>query len=156
MKLYLVRHAEAKSHAEDPDRDLTEAGIHEANRLVEFLYESKRVNPEVIFHSDKVRAAETALIFAQRFNPPRGVQNADHLTPGADPSIWEDKLNSMFDDIMLVSHLPFLSKLASLLITGDEATLIMNFDCVSILCLERRGYGQWMTDWMIRPDLLKL
>lgn len=55
---------------------------------------------------------------------------------------------------MIVAHLPFLSKLASLLLTGSESASTVAFKQGGIVCLERFEGQRWQVDWMIIPELL--
>ena len=52
-------------------------------------------------------------------------------------------LGSGTEDVMLVGHLPFMSRLASKLLTGDEAAGLFKFGPSSLLCLERTAEDGW-------------
>ena len=58
------------------------------------------------------------------------------------------------DDTMVVGHLPFMGKLASRLVTGDEAASVVMFTPGTVVCLERGEQGSWSIAWMIRPELV--
>lgn len=68
MKLYLMRHGEALSPQQDPERGLTDNGklkiSHVANHLKEMGVTFKH-----IFHSKKKRARETAEIIIKIVSP---------------------------------------------------------------------------------------
>jgi phosphohistidine phosphatase len=53
----------------------------------------------------------------------------------------------------LVGHLPFMARLASLLLTRDPKAEIVAFQPGTVLCLEGEG-GTWRVAWMLRPELL--
>jgi phosphohistidine phosphatase len=55
---------------------------------------------------------------------------------------------------MIVGHLPFLSKLASLLLTGSESSETVAFKQGGIVCLKCKDKNLWQIDWMITPELL--
>jgi phosphohistidine phosphatase len=55
---------------------------------------------------------------------------------------------------MVVSHLPFMGKLASRLVAGDEAASVVMFTPGTVICLERGEQGSWSIAWMIRPELV--
>ena len=116
--LYLVQHGEAKREEEDPARPLTDKGKSEVEKIASFIAKTG-IHIERILHSGKLRALQTAEILASHLKPPRGIEQADALDPLADPKIWAERLKDTNEDIMLVGHLPHLSKLASLLLTGD-------------------------------------
>jgi phosphohistidine phosphatase len=153
MVLYLVQHGEAKSAAEDQARDLTEKGRMDVEGVAHHL---KRLKLEVkqIFHSGKTRAQSTAEILARHLQPPAGVLAAPGLAPLDDPAIWAERLAPMEGDIMLVGHLPYLGKLAALLMVGDQERSVINFQMGGALRLQRMEPGQWAVDWLIVPDLI--
>ena len=55
---------------------------------------------------------------------------------------------------MIVGHLPFLEKLASFLVCGDEGTKAVMFRYSAILCLEKKESGRWAVDWVIKPEMV--
>ena len=152
MVLYLVRHGEAKKETEDPAQGLTDKGREQvrstassASKLIPRLSE--------ILHSPKRRAEQTAEILADRLKPERGTRPADHLLPLDDPGIWATRVADMREDIMLVGHLPFLAKLAGLLLCGDQDKIFVEFGTAGMLCLSRSGEGRWSVKWMIVPEM---
>ena len=62
MRLYLARHGEAKSKLEDANRPLTLRGKKEVEKVAKYLAENKDIHLEVIMHSRKLRAKQTAEI----------------------------------------------------------------------------------------------
>jgi phosphohistidine phosphatase len=152
MVLYLVQHAEAKSKEEDPERDLTEKGRRDLERVARYL---KRLPVQVghIFHSGKTRAHSTAEILAQQVQPAAGVSEAPGLKPLDDPEIWAERVANLKEDTLLVGHLPHLGKLASLLTSGDQEKGVVNFQMGGVVRL-RREEGNWGVDWMLVPDIV--
>ena len=60
------------------------------------------------------------------------------------------------DDLMIVGHLPFLSKLASALLVGDELIELFSFQQAGVVCLGRNDEEeQWQVCWMVVPQLCK-
>ncbi|RLE52318.1 MAG: phosphohistidine phosphatase SixA [Candidatus Methanomethylicota archaeon] len=153
LKLYLVQHGEAKREEEDPSRPLTDRGWEEAKRVAGFLAKAG-VRVDKVFHSGKLRALQTAQVFADALKPSKGVEQADALDPLADPRVWADRLRGFREDLMLVGHLPHLSKLASLLLAGREDLEVVKFRMAGVVCLERDEVGKWSLLWAIRPELL--
>ena len=153
MRLYLVQHGEAKSEKEDPSRPLTENGRDEVEKIARFLMKVG-VSVKVIYHSGKLRAAQTAEILALHLKPLRGVEKAEALEPLADPRIWAEKIREIDEEIMLVGHLPHLKKLASLLLVGEESLEIVKFRYGGVLCLERSKEDVWSIVWIVRPDII--
>ena len=119
MYLYLVQHAEAMSKDADLSRSLTEKGIEDVKKVAAF---ASGLNIEVhqILHSGKMRALQTAQLIADYLPPDMGVIGADGLLPMDDPAIWMERLPGMKDNVMLVGHLPYMAKLASLILCGEE------------------------------------
>lgn len=151
MKVYLVQHAEAKSEEEDPRRPLTEKGKEEARRVAALLARAG-AHVERIVHSGKLRAQQTAEIFAEALKPPKGVEHADALEPLADPRVWAERLAKADEDLMIVGHLPHLSKLAGLLLAGSERAEPVKFRKGGAVCLERGEGGKWTLTWAVWPE----
>ncbi|MBU0519387.1 phosphohistidine phosphatase SixA [bacterium] len=154
MNLYLIQHGTATSKDEDPDRPLTEAGEDETNRMALYLSLHTDVRPHKIFHSGKLRARQTAEILAEALNPGGGVEAADGLSPSDDPNAWADKLKDKKNDLMLVGHLPYLSRLTSLLITEDPDKFVVNFRNSGVVCLYRIENAFWCVNWVLLPELV--
>ena len=64
MNLIIVQHGQALSKDVDPDRALSPDGCDDIQRLGIFI-KGKIELPQVIFHSGKTRALQTARILAQ-------------------------------------------------------------------------------------------
>jgi len=152
MTVYLMQHGEAKSEQEDPERDLTDRGALQARMAAERL---GRLAPDihVIWHSGKKRALRTAEIVADNLGIPKRVMEHTGLAPKDDAAPIARKLQKTGRDIMVVGHLPFLSRLASLLLTGSPEPEIVGFRYGAILCLEEQS-GRWRVAWMLAPELL--
>jgi phosphohistidine phosphatase len=148
MKLYLVRHGEAKSETEDSKRPLSDIGVMEINKIANFLSVQKNINLKNIFHSGKERARETAEIISEKLGLEDIVQEAKNLKPMDDPAIWAKDIESFDGDIMLVGHLPYMSCLLSRLIVQNEDAEIFDFDTGGIACLEKDDRG-WILVWGI-------
>jgi|TARA_B100001971_G_C17748411_1_gene314191 phosphohistidine phosphatase len=59
------------------------------------------------------------------------------------------------EDTIIVGHLPFMSKLASRLVTGNEDETVVHFKPGSVACIERgENGGGWTVQWFLRPELL--
>jgi phosphohistidine phosphatase len=152
MLLYLVQHGEAKSDAEDPSRPLSKKGLKDVQKVAHFLAASE-VKVARIHHSGKKRALETAEILATSINPGREVNEAGGLKPLDDPRIWYDRILKTEEDTMLVGHLPYMSRLASRLLTGGAEKGLVNFKEGGVVCLSYED-GKWAVEWMVIPDLI--
>lgn len=153
MLLYLVRHGEASSEREDHMRPLSKQGTADISELARLLAHRFKLMPGSIFHSPKLRAAQTASIISQGLPQAPPPVETDGLTPMDDPAVWAERLETMDLDTMLVGHLPHLPRLASLLLLWDSGREILEFTPGTVVCLEKTG--AWRVKWMISPDTLK-
>lgn len=154
MFLYLVQHAEAKKEEEDPTRGLTDKGFRDIALTALFAHD-QGLAVSRIYHSGIKRALQTSQAFADQIHPAEGMSEADWLAPMDDPKRWEDRLAHMHEDVMLVSHLPYLAKLASLLLCGDGSRSVVDFKNAGIVCLKRFDDGHWAVEWMITPEMVR-
>ncbi len=152
MDVYLIQHGLAESKDRDPARPLTPNGrsqaLGTATRVAELGLEVGAV-----WHSGKLRAQETAEIFAEQLRPTQGVIEHEGMAPLDDPGIIAREIGEPETPVMLVGHLPHLSRLASLLVTGDADREIVAFRNAGVVCLGRGAPG-WRAKWIITPDLV--
>jgi phosphohistidine phosphatase len=107
-----------------------------------------------INHSGKTRARQTAKLLAEAIQPPEGVSDVPDLAPLDDPSVWVSYLAETTRDLMLVGHLPHLSKLVALLICRDETKKLVDFQMGGVVCLGRDEDGGWSLRWMVTPEIV--
>jgi len=154
MKLYLVQHGDAVPKEVDPSRPLSDKGRKDVERVAEFL-KSIELKTSIIQHSGKTRAAQTAEIINSKITSINGVIQKGGLAPN-DPVIpLKDELMKEKKDIMIVGHLPFLSKLATRLLGGMEEQGLVAFQQGGVVCLKTDEGNNWRLGWMIIPELLK-
>jgi phosphohistidine phosphatase len=153
MKLYLVQHAEAASKDIDPRRSLTKEGCRDIKKVATFI-EDLDLKVDFLWHSGKTRAAQTAETLTEAVEVGTQVTARDGLAPNDDVAPIKDELISGGHDVMIVGHLPFLSKLASLLLTGDETTGTVAFQNGGIVAFEQSAENGWHINWMVTPKLL--
>lgn len=151
---FLVQHGEAKSETEDPERHLKDKGKEESEKVANFLLK-KNLIPDIIIHSSKIRAKETALIFAEILNPIKGVIQGENLSPLDNPEYWVKRLKIEENNIMIVGHLPHLSKLTSLLLVNDENKEIVKFKYSSCLILSREE-EKFYIKLFITPEICEI
>lgn len=109
MILYLVQHARAKSKEEDPKRPLSGDGVVEINKMASYLA-NLNIKVEEVFHSSKLRAKQTAEVLTVKIQPEGRLSEIEGLLPLNDPGIWEKRVAQINRNIVLVGHLPHLSK----------------------------------------------
>ncbi|MBI1966752.1 MAG: phosphohistidine phosphatase SixA [Gemmatimonadetes bacterium] len=152
MNIYLVQHGEAKPEQADPSRPLTERGRREVERMA---HAAGRLELALarICHSGKLRAQQTAEIFAARLRPAGGLRQLAGLAPNDDPAIAAQYVAVMTEPEMLVGHLPHLSRLASLLLIGDATRELIAVRMGGIVCIEHPD-AAWRLKWMLTPDIV--
>ena len=153
MKLYLVQHAKAVSEQADPQRSLTEEGHRDIQKVAAFI---KPLNLSIVYlwHSGKKRAAQTAQVLAEVVQINKDTCARDCLGPNDDVSAIQDEILAMGEDVMIVGHLPFLSKLASLLLVGSESADTVAFKNAGVVCLTLLENNQWQIEWIVIPQLI--
>lgn len=152
MSIYLAQHGKSAPKDVDPQRGLTAEGKEEAARVARAL-ERAGILVDVIRHSGKARAAQTADVFAAALNPPGGVEARPGLDPLDDVTAFAAALPKDGAELY-VGHLPFMERAVSYLIGGDAEACVVRFHNGGVACLEWDGdAGRWVLDWMIVPDL---
>ena len=154
MELYLVQHGEATSKEVNPERPLTEKGKEDVTKVAKFL---KRCGLEIdiIWHSTKTRAIETAEIISSILSPKRGTEQKEGLAPNDPVREVFTAIKSEEKNLMIVGHLPFLQKLASLILIGSETGQMIGFRQGGVVCLRQNEGGSWQIGFLVIPDLLK-
>jgi len=149
MRVFLVQHAEANSDEIDPGRHLTEKGIEDAKKLAGFL-KSFKILPSAIWHSGKTRSEETAQLIASVYPEKVDLIEKRGMAPNDHPKSISEHLEH---ELLIVGHLPFLSKLASGLLTGHEKANILSFQHGCCVALGKEG-RHWSVLWMVDPGFL--
>ena len=155
MRLYLVQHGAAASKDVDPERPLTEEGRQTVEEAAGFLA-FRSIRPGRIEHSGKLRALETAEILAAYLEPSDGTHEVEGIAPMDDIAPTTERLAASIMDVMIVGHLPHLSRLATRLLGGEhEDDAVVSFQMGGVVCLERDESAHWAVAWMLVPELLK-
>ncbi|MDR1990464.1 MAG: hypothetical protein LBQ09_09580 [Acidobacteriaceae bacterium] len=144
--LYLVHHGIALSPDVDPQRPLS----HNGRLLVEQLAATaaeRGVRPEVVWHSGKLRAKQTAEIFWRVCNPLAELSATRDLQP-ADPVDWMcDRLRHEPRDILIAGHFPHLPRLLSMLCLDATAP---EFPAHGMVALRSDDEGNsWEEVWRV-------
>ena len=154
MFLYLVQHGQPHPKEVDPERGLTDKGHEDVKRLASFL-ERMNLKVDVLWESGKKRATQTAEILAPGLLPTQGkVSEKSGIAPNDPVAPVAEELSSVSSDHMIVGHLPFLSRLVSYLILGNETPDVVSFQQGGVVCLKRDPDGKWTVAWMVVPALL--
>jgi phosphohistidine phosphatase len=150
MALFLVQHGRSLPKDKDPNKGLSEAGIHETERIAQ-VAKGYGIHVSSIAHSGKTRARQTADIFASALKPEGGLQEISGLNPLDD--VTAVAIDST-EDRMLVGHLPFMERLTAYLITGSIERPVFKFQNSGIVCLDKApDIGSWVIKWALMPQI---
>jgi len=152
MKVYLIQHGESKSETEDPERPLTEKGKEVVESVASYCT-SLRLDVAQILHSGRLRATQTAELFAQYLLQPQTVKDEKGLGPLDDPGKAKRLIEQAERPLMIVGHLPHLSRLVSLLVLGTPEYEIVKFKMGGVVCLSESD-NKWFVDWVLVPELI--
>lgn len=157
MHVYLLQHAQALYAEQDPERPLSEEGRAAAAKVARYLAElsAQLIDPPIteILHSGKLRARQTAEICAEALCPRVTPAAADGMNPKDDPHAMCRELAARHDleaALLLVGHLPHLTRLAGLLLTGDAERTPVRFVNAGVLKLGSTQDG-WAVEWYVSP-----
>ncbi len=141
MLLYIVRHGDADTPAEnDDDRELSQKGIRVTAAMAKLLKSAEFDVPEIIVTSPLPRAEQTARIMAEEFASKAKFEINPGLRPGSGlesaMSIIASKKDSC-NVLMVAGHDPLFSKLASAIVSGTEQGIEMKKSAVALFELTR-------------------
>lgn len=153
MTVYLVQHGEAVPEQEDPERPLSSHGAEDIERLAGFLAH-QGVSVRRVLHSGKTRARQTAETLATAVLPRGEPVPGEGLKPRDDVKDVARQIEREQGDLLVVSHLPFLAKLAASLITGHEERPCVVFTPGTLVALERTPEGGWAATLVLPPWVL--
>ena len=154
MKLYLTQHGDSELAEKDPKRPLSALGEADIKHLTHFI-SPLNLHVQRAFHSGKLRAEQTATILSQGFKSRDSFSARADLEPMAPISTMLNDLLNWQEDSLLVSHQPFLGKLLSQLLIGDENKNLVNFTPGSMVCLQQNENKEWALLWMLSPDFFR-
>ena len=149
VNFYLVRHGDALSASENPERPLSPTG-REAVARVAGLARERQAQVSVIYHSGILRAQQTAEILAQYLEPTEGVTAISGLLPDDDPAMGQAQLEAATEPVMLVGHLPYMRRLAALLVNGDPERPVVDFAPADLICCSKK-HLRWRINWHLAP-----
>lgn len=153
MRIYLTQHGQALPKDVDPDRPLNAQGREDVRRLAELLGNAG-IEVGQVLHSGKARAEQTAAILADALLPAGQPEARAGLGPTDPLEQVSAEIAFWSAETLIVGHLPYLGRLASLLLVSDPDRPLLAFQPGSIACLEKDPEGRWALAWMVRPELL--
>ena len=153
MHLYLMQHGEAVPPEQDPARPLSDKGRQDVERLAAFLAERKVALSRVV-HSGKLRARQTAEILVEAVAPAVRLEEIAGIAPMDPVEDFAAAVAARDSDSLVVGHLPFMEKLTSYLVVGNEDTPVIKFQNGAVVCLDLdREVGSWVIKWALSPKL---
>lgn len=151
MTLYLVQHGQAVTKEVDPGRPLSLEGEQEVKRIARHLNRSG-LTLNRIHHSGKMRAHQTAGIFAEALLDRAEVEVIDGIAPNDSVEAFALAIQTFGPETMIVGHLPFMAKMVTYLVTGKEEPVIVAYQPGSVVSLVREDEECWRIAWMLRPE----
>jgi phosphohistidine phosphatase len=134
-----------------PERPLSEQGVRDIRNLALHL-QNMGLQLGNVFHSGKLRAQQSAGLIAETVSPGIKPVQTDGLGPNDDPTVIIEDIERMDANILIVSHMPFVSRLCSTLLTGTADAEFASIPG-TLFCLEKEG-NKWRLACMLRPDFL--
>lgn len=153
MKVYLVQHGDALPKEADARRPLSDRGRADVERVASFLSEAG-VRVSRVLHSGKARAEQTAEVLAASIDVGGGLEKTAGINPLDPADAFARTVDGWTRDTMVVGHLPFMGKLVSRLVVGDEYASAVAFTPGTVVCLERGEDAGWSIAWMVRPEIV--
>ena len=142
--LVLVHHGDALPEHVDPQRPLTMRGREMVERVAREAA-ARGVRPDVVWHSGKLRARDTAEIYWRTCNALAEFRAIGGLRPADGPWQLRDHLLGESRTVMAVGHMPNLPRVLGFLTTGDDNARL-EFPLNGLVLLEREGDARLWTE----------
>jgi phosphohistidine phosphatase len=147
MRLLLMRHGEAEDNRDDDfNRSLTANGRAQVTHVGRALV-SRGEKPSLIVASPLTRAQQSAAIVRDVLELDIPIETWDEVRPSADPQAASRRLATATSTVLVVSHQPFVGRLAQLMtgkrIAMEPATMLsIHYDS----SLAGNSELEWMID----------
>jgi len=149
--IVLVHHGHALGRDVDPTQPLSGRGLAASQRLVVEVA-ARGVKPDVIWHSGKFRARQTAELFWHACNPGAAFSVARGLQPADPPHVIQDQLETGNREVLLVGHMPHLTRLLRTLCRQLHDGPSIEFPEHGCVALQRQA-GRWEELWRLDVPL---
>lgn len=154
MDVFLMQHGEAVAAEIDPERPLTPMGQQSVHAVATHAA-ACGVRIDRIVHSGKLRARQSAEVLAAALGCTQLAQ-VDGLKPGDDVRAAARALvdRAQPGSLAIVGHLPFLDRLAALLVVGDPDAHVVTFRNGGLVRLvPAPGDVGYSLAWAITPEV---
>src|SRR4051812_17135981 len=138
MFVYLIHHGVAVGPGGDPRRPLSNVGPAGAARVAQKAA-ALGAKPDIVWHSGKLRAKQTAQEFWRACNALAEFAASKDLQPDDPPQWMRDRLRGESRNIALAGHFPFMPRLLALLTTGGEAGVDFPINGIVALVTDDEG-----------------
>jgi len=144
VNLYLVHHGDAVGPDVDPRRPLSVIGADQVARLAAQA-SARGLRPQIVWHSGKLRARQTAEAFWKACNPLASFAATRDLQPDDPPEWVRDRLLGETEDVLIAGHYPHLPRLLMLLVSDSAAP----FPLHGVVALTRDDGNAWREEWRL-------
>lgn len=148
MALILMRHGHA-SPGPSGEKELSKIGLKQVENTAYQLFEAG-YEVQLIMHSGKLRASQTAAILAARIGHSAIVQHVAGLLPTDDVTEIAIEINRATVSVAIIGHMPHISNLLFHL-TGVQDTPAFETAAATTLT---KGEFDWEIDEEFHPKLL--
>ena len=147
MQLYLIHHGVAVGPEEDARRPLSAVGLANAARVAARAA-ALGAKPDVVWHSGKLRAKQTAQEFWRACNALAEFSASRDLQPDDPPQWIRDRLRSETRNVAIAGHFQHLPRLLALLTAGGEIGADFPINGVVALVTDDEG-ETWREIWRV-------
>lgn len=152
MFLYLMRHGDASRPSPDKPPSLTPRGLADVKKVAGH-FRLGLFKVDALWHSPLTRAEETALAFLEVLGRPEiNLEKKEWLSPEGDLDIATREIRSFKGSLLVVSHLPFLPSLASILMDRTGA-MVPPFPVAGMAAFEKGPAFKRL--WTLDPQELR-
>ena len=165
MKLFLLRHANARDTFPDHERELSDIGWKQLEAVSNVIDSAHFCNVAQIWHSPYLRAVQTATAFKENLKIDAPLMEISTITPEDNPyevARMASALSCFGKDLMIVSHNPLLENLTDILLDSTSRGGRVIFDTCALACLTwetcpetENDYGVWSLGSLISPRMIR-
>ena len=152
MAFYIVQHGQSLTKDLDPEKGLSPHGTETVEKIAR-VAQHYGVTVARIQYSGKKRARQTAELLAEILKPANGLEEVAGIKPLDDVAAFASRVDYSAHT-MLVGHLPFLERLTSFLITGQQSPIVFKLQNGGILCLDQiENSDSPVIKWALMPQV---
>jgi len=89
---------------------------------------------------------------AAQLKPVEGTKQISGMAPNDDVEPMRARLTKESKNLMLVGHLPYLSRLVARLLGLPAEKQVVQFEMGGVVRLDRDQTEQWLVRWMVTPS----